>query len=264
MELGEKLRQARLEAGLSQRQLCGEDITRNMLSQIENGSAKPSMKTLQVLAGRLGKNISYFLDENAVVSPNQQLMLDARQHFDEGSFADALRLLKGYQGPDGVFDREKALLWVLVHLALAEKAMAEGRKIYALELLETANVPVPYCADALSRRRLLLLGQLSREGVSSLLPSLDEELLLRAREALQAGNAEKATHLLEAMDRRDSPRWHFLRGECALSRKEYRSAAGYFHEAEPAFPNETAPKLEVCYRELQDYRRAYEYACLQK
>ena len=32
MELGEKLRLARLEAGLSQRALCGDEITRNMLS----------------------------------------------------------------------------------------------------------------------------------------------------------------------------------------------------------------------------------------
>ena len=46
MELGEKIRQARLDAGMSQRQLCGDEITRNMLSLIENGSAKPSMKTL--------------------------------------------------------------------------------------------------------------------------------------------------------------------------------------------------------------------------
>ena len=76
MELGEKLRAARLEAGLTQRQLCGEEITRNMLSQIENGSAKPSMKTLQYLAGRLGKNISFFLEEEAVLSPNQQVMTD--------------------------------------------------------------------------------------------------------------------------------------------------------------------------------------------
>ena len=38
MELGEKLRQARLEAGLTQRQLCGDQITRNMLSLIENGA----------------------------------------------------------------------------------------------------------------------------------------------------------------------------------------------------------------------------------
>ena len=60
MELGKKLRQARIEAGLSQKQLCGEEITRNMLSLIENGSAKPSMKTLQYLAGRLGKSVSFF------------------------------------------------------------------------------------------------------------------------------------------------------------------------------------------------------------
>ena len=46
MTLGEKIRQARLEAGLSQRQLCGDTVTRNMLSQIENGSARPSMDTL--------------------------------------------------------------------------------------------------------------------------------------------------------------------------------------------------------------------------
>ena len=43
MELGEKLRLTRLEAGLSQRALCGDEITRNMLSRIENGAARPSM-----------------------------------------------------------------------------------------------------------------------------------------------------------------------------------------------------------------------------
>ena len=61
MALGERIRQARLEMGLSQRQLCGDTITRNMLSLIENGSAKPSMDTLCVLAARLEKPVSYFL-----------------------------------------------------------------------------------------------------------------------------------------------------------------------------------------------------------
>ena len=73
MELGEKLRLARQEAGLSQRVLCGNTITRNMLSQIENGSAKPSMDTLRYLAQRLGKSVSYFLEEDAVTSPNQPI-----------------------------------------------------------------------------------------------------------------------------------------------------------------------------------------------
>ena len=66
MELGEKLRQARMEAGLSQRQLCGGEITRNMLSLIENGSARPSMDTLKYLSHRLGKPVSFFLDDATV------------------------------------------------------------------------------------------------------------------------------------------------------------------------------------------------------
>ena len=78
MTLGEKIKQARLEAGLSQRQLCGEEVTRNMLSQIENGSAKPSMATLSYFATRLGKSVSFFLEEEAVCSPNQEIMTAAR------------------------------------------------------------------------------------------------------------------------------------------------------------------------------------------
>ena len=84
MELGEKIKQARLEAGLSQRQLCGDTVTRNMLSQIENGYARPSMDTLRIFAARLGKTLSYFLEEDAVLSPNQAVMARARAAYDSG------------------------------------------------------------------------------------------------------------------------------------------------------------------------------------
>ena len=63
MTMGEKIRLARVTAGLSQRQLCDGIVTRNMLSQIENGSANPSLPTLQALAQRLGQSVQYFLDE---------------------------------------------------------------------------------------------------------------------------------------------------------------------------------------------------------
>lgn len=74
MDLGQKLRAARLEKGLSQRQLSENLITRNMLSQIENGSAKPSLPTLQALAQRLEKPVQFFLEEgsSATVSTLEQ------------------------------------------------------------------------------------------------------------------------------------------------------------------------------------------------
>ena len=91
MHLGEKLRLARQEAGLSQRELCGDRITRNMLSQIENGSASPSVSTLRFLAQRLGKPVSFFLEEETVTSPSQAVMQKARQAFEEKKYEMELR-----------------------------------------------------------------------------------------------------------------------------------------------------------------------------
>ena len=57
MTIGQRILTARQEAGLSQRQLAGESITRNMLSAIEHDKAKPSLDTLQYLSGVLGKPV---------------------------------------------------------------------------------------------------------------------------------------------------------------------------------------------------------------
>ena len=51
MNLGEKIKAARLERHMTQKDVVGDYITRNMLSKIENGSATPSVKTLEYLAG---------------------------------------------------------------------------------------------------------------------------------------------------------------------------------------------------------------------
>lgn len=258
MELGERLKKARLEAGLSQRQLCGDAITRNMLSLIENGSARPSMDTLRYLAGRLGKSVSYFLDEDAVLSPNQALMAQARE---SENGREALDLLKQYRGPDAVFDREKRLLETLAVLALGEDALAQGRNRYAEEVLDHLEIlDEDYCAPELRRRRLLLLGKTGRN-VAAQLPPMDEELLLRAEFALAQGNPERASKLLEAAEDQENPRWNFLRGESHLLLQQYAPAAECYHRAEKTWPEKTASQLERCYRELEDYKMAYFYAC---
>lgn len=259
MVLGEKLRQARLEAALSQRQLCEGIITRNMLSQIEHGTANPSMETLKQLSTRLEKPVSYFLEETAVVSPNQEIMAAARRLFDTGAYSQAALVLEAYRAPDEVYDRERQLLEVLLSLAMAEAALEQGRQTYALELLERAALwNTGYCREELARRQLLLLGRIRGQSVGAMLPSLDEELLLRAEEVLREKNDSRAGQLLDAAEDKAAARWNYLRGEVYLVRKQYREAAKCFHQAEERYP--CAGKLEVCYRELGDYKRAYEYA----
>ena len=63
MTLGQKIKEARLSRGMTQKELVGDAITRNMLSKIENDSAAPSMRTLEYLAGALGLPAGYFLDQ---------------------------------------------------------------------------------------------------------------------------------------------------------------------------------------------------------
>ena len=63
MTLGQKLRQTRRSKGLSQSQVAGNCITRNMLSQIENDQAAPSMRTLEHLAQALDVSIGWLLSD---------------------------------------------------------------------------------------------------------------------------------------------------------------------------------------------------------
>lgn len=257
MELGEKLRQARLAAGLSQRQLCGDAITRNMLSQIENGTASPSVGTLRFLAQRLNKPVSFFLEEEAVVSTNQSTMDKAWEAYDADKAEEALEILADYRSPDPVYDREHRLLETLVILSVAEKALREQRDRYARGLLERLGDKLPL--PELERRSTLLRMELGME--HGPLPPLDRELLLRAKEALDGKAPEEAVRLLDAAEDRDCPEWCLLRGQVSLALKQYQEAAAFLIQAEEQYPRETALPLEQCYRELGDFRRAYDYAC---
>lgn len=59
-KLGERIRELRLRLGITQKDLAGDRITRNMLSLIESGSASPSVSTLLYIAERLGTPAGYF------------------------------------------------------------------------------------------------------------------------------------------------------------------------------------------------------------
>lgn len=263
MELGQLLKQARLDAGLSQRQLCGDVITRNMLSQIENGSARPSMDTLRYLAARLEKPVSFFLQE-ASASPNQARLTAAREAYVEGDLAGCAELLSQWASPDAVADPERWLLELLLRLAMAEDALEQERLPYALTLLAQAaeaEEKTPYATPELHRRRLLLQTQTQPERRRELLRQLprDEELILRAADALDAGEYSQAAALLDC-DPREDPQWYRLRGDCAFAAGDYEAAAGFYLRIE----DQALRRLEQCYQRLGDYKKAYEYACKQR
>ena len=264
MELGQRIKEARLAAGVSQRQLCGDTITRNMLSRIEHGAVRPSMTTLQFLAEQLGKPVSYFLDETTVTSPNLQVMTQARQCYRRGDSAGVLAKLEEYKAPDDTFDDEKLLLQAKCLLAIAAEALLQEKFPYAVELLykaEQAGKQSVYYGPELERERLLLLTQ---TGEKVHLPVNDRELLLRAQSAMTAGDSQRAAQYLDAAEDRTVPQWQLLRGGVYFAQRDYYHAAACYLAAEDYYPRQVWPKLETCYQMLQDYKTAYLYACKQR
>ncbi len=61
--IGQRIREARHRAGLTQQQLAGERYTKAYVSALETGIARPSMVALRYLSERLGLPASHFIDE---------------------------------------------------------------------------------------------------------------------------------------------------------------------------------------------------------
>lgn len=255
MELGEKIRLERTAAGLSQRQLCGDEITRNMLSQIESGKARPSMTTLQYLAARLGKPVSFFLEDGN--APGQAALESARLAYRQGLFRQALEALEGCR-ENG---EEINYLQYLCLIALGKAALTEEKRPYARQLLEKAgSIETLYKTDATERERLLWLLEAGGDGV---IPTDDRALLLRAQQALSRNDPAVAARYLDACDEKSS-RWALLRGKAYFLSKDHSAALEALKQAEADFPKEALPLLEQCCKELEDYKQAYYYACLQR
>src|SRR2546425_8280805 len=57
--LGERLRQLRVSAGLTQTDLAGDRFSKEYVSQIERGKTRPTRETIEWLAQRLGVNADF-------------------------------------------------------------------------------------------------------------------------------------------------------------------------------------------------------------
>src|ERR1700752_3446256 len=59
LRLGERLRQLRVAAGLTQSDLAGDRFSKEYVSQIERGKTRPTEETIEWLAKRLGVDAGF-------------------------------------------------------------------------------------------------------------------------------------------------------------------------------------------------------------
>ena len=122
--MGKKIRDLRLKKGLTQAALSGETVTRNMLSQIENGVAKPSVTTIREIAEKLDVPTEFFFSESTDLGAFQKLyaMPKIRRLFAAGEYAKCLARLENL----GVSDDETELVMVKCSMALGKADYHEG------------------------------------------------------------------------------------------------------------------------------------------
>jgi tetratricopeptide (TPR) repeat protein len=94
--LAKRIRERRLALGLTQKELAGNDFTRGFISQIENGLIAPSLKSLEIIAQRLGAPVSYFLEKDDSIEPADimALLRTASELRDQGELEEAEKLAR--------------------------------------------------------------------------------------------------------------------------------------------------------------------------
>lgn len=96
MNIGDKIKQLRARKGMTQSELVGDCVSRNMLSLIENGHANPSLQTLEAVAAKLKVTPAFLLadaEEQAFLLKQAQ-MADIRIAFSGKNYRIAADLCR--------------------------------------------------------------------------------------------------------------------------------------------------------------------------
>ena len=135
LRLGERLRQLRIAAGMTQTGLAGERFSKEYLSQIERGKTRPTRETIEWLAERLGVDPSFL--ESGVSSEERGRVEAALARGEaltqEGRYEDALAEL--WQARGALATSSSQELEVRLLNAEAWARMQQGSVREALDLL---------------------------------------------------------------------------------------------------------------------------------
>ncbi len=281
MHIGEKIKALRQSKLMTQAELAGNQITRNMLSSIEHGAALPSLPTAIYIAERLNVPLGYLLAEEGdeLAYRKMTAMPNIRRAFAVGDFAGALALLQAAQGNGE--DDELSFLRAQCEFGMARADLEAGRlrgAVAALDRALNAASCTIYDTAWLRARAGVYFRYLS--GVSATLSSdvLDADEIENARalgddiceyvmalEEMQKGySGAVAEYLLRYPA---SPYATRLQTLLLIQKEDYPAAQ---EALEGLLPREDLTfgvllydvfgDLELCCRKNDDYKRAYEFA----
>ena len=138
MKIGEKIKKLRLEKSMTQSELAGSFITRNMLSLIESGSAQPSLPTVEYLAKRLNVPLGILVsdDNGEYFYRRMNTMENIHKTFKDKNYRICLSLCENLF--DSVTDNELTLISAECCLGIAKEEFCDGHLKSAYEMFDHA------------------------------------------------------------------------------------------------------------------------------
>ncbi len=276
VKLGNRIRERRKELRLTQSAVCGDYITRNMLSRIETGNACPSIDTLVYLADKLMMPVEYFLsrdNQSAALYKKVEYITEIRALFENGLYNRCVELCEKSETEDS----EIYLIKAESELKLAFDSMIRCKLSTAEKQLDACEITANKClynsdrisATARFYRRII---QSVKENKSPDFSVFNEKSIILAEGEFivfvynfitmqYTGTISDAS-----IDSVTSTVYkNFLKASIEIYKGNYNEAKNLLIDVlnrQPGFFTLyfTTQKLEACYKEMDDFKNAYEYA----
>lgn len=134
--VGQRIKAIRKNRKMTQSELACGEITRNMLSRIENGCALPSLPTLVHIADKLKIPVSALLDDSSFNDNlRSEAVKTAQKYMKEGNFKAAIEAASSL---DSIHDDELSLIIIECELNIAKKYICERKYFDAYQSLTNA------------------------------------------------------------------------------------------------------------------------------
>lgn len=268
MKLGEKIKKARNERHLTQAQVAGGAVSRNMLSLIESGAASPSFDTLSAIAGNLGLPLAYFLSEDDDPFPylKETEMPAIRRAFAAGHYEECIRRLENLGGTDD----ESAYLLAYSYFERGKQHTRMGNLSSALSDFDSAEKYILKTSyDTVRIRALLPLYSAVAHNITTPLLEFESKSY---EQPIRTGCESDFFHYVTL-----DFSWFFtdpvyrehMEAKRLIKLKKYAEALPHLLALEENKTRETYQvfvmlgvytDLQFCYQELCDFERAYRYS----
>ena len=280
MNIGEKIRELRVAKLMTQSELAGAQITRNMLSCIENGTAQPSLSTILYIASRLNVPAGFLLADEGdeIVYRKMNSLANIKRAYTVGDWRGCRSLcLSACPEPDD----EISLLLADCDLGIAIEEFWHGRLRSSCRFFDEAigyAEKTIYKAEHVDACAAVFFRYMQRISPTLYSDLLDEERQLSVQhhspfsdyvDVLESLDNQEHHYAVDNLDRFE-PKSFFaahIRVRIMMDSHHYAEAKNDLLEMlaseDPLNEIElftVLSELEICCRETEDYKGAYNFA----